>query len=183
MRRLEPVLRVHTVETKHFVMEQIMFGLSSLSLCVMKVVRLPFIFLFPPQPPIFTWILPTEPLWWTIIGNSTLSSIPSSRRFEHRTTQYRRYLFLYLNSIQQCKLQVSVCFVSVPDILCQHCLRSHAATSTSHPCLGQTHQGCSNIFPTASSCTPYCVNGYETVRVYFILLGEEALVTVKETSR
>lgn len=55
--------------------------------------------------------------------------------------------------------------------------------SHSHPCLGQTYQGCSNIFPTASSCTPYCVNEYETVRVDFILLGEEALVTVKETSR
>lgn len=55
--------------------------------------------------------------------------------------------------------------------------------SHSHPCLGQTYQGCSNIFPTASSCTPYCVNVYETVRVDFILLGEEALVTVKETSR
>lgn len=78
---------------------------------------------------------------------------------------------------------MSVCFVSGPDILCQHCLRSHAATSTSHPFLGQTYQGCSNIFPTASSCTPYCGNVYETVRVYFILLGEEALVTVKETSR
>lgn len=121
------------VETKHFVTEQMMFGISSLSYCVIKMVRLPLIFLLCPrtlQPPISNWILPTEALCWAVTGNSTLSFMSFSGRFERRPTRYTSYRILYLYSIEQCKLQVSVCFFNAPDILCQHCLRSHAATFT-----------------------------------------------------
>lgn len=50
----------------------------------------------------------------------------------------------------------------------------------SHFRLGQRHQEWSHISPAASSWTHYCVNVYETVTIYIVLLAVEPLMTVKE---